>query len=68
MPPIFCAGAMTMRRRTVLRSIFRLAAPLGGAVAFRYEISKDGKTLTRTSRRFEPAGNPDTYVEVFKKQ
>lgn len=38
------------------------------AVTFRYEISKDGKTLTRTSQRFEPPGNPGTFIEVFEKQ
>jgi hypothetical protein len=38
------------------------------AVTFRYEISKDGKTLTRTSKRLEPPGYSGTFIEVFEKQ
>ena len=38
------------------------------AVTFRWEVSKDGKTLTRTQKRFRPPEQAGTSVEIFQKQ
>ena len=38
------------------------------AVEFRWEVSKDGKTLTRTNKRFNPPEQAGTSTEIFEKQ
>ena len=38
------------------------------AVEFRWEVSRDGKTLTRTNRRVRPPEQAGTSIEVFEKQ
>ena len=38
------------------------------AVEFRWEVSQDGKTLTRTNRRVSPPRQAGTSIEVFEKQ
>jgi len=38
------------------------------AVEFRWEVSRDGKTLTRTNRRVRPPEQAGTSTEVFEKQ
>lgn len=38
------------------------------AVELRWEVSRDGKTLTRTQRRFSPPEQAGTSTEIFEKQ
>jgi len=38
------------------------------AVEFRWEVSRDGKTLTRTNKRLLPVDQAGISIEVFEKQ
>jgi hypothetical protein len=38
------------------------------AVEFRWEVSRDGKTLTRTNKRLLPLERAGTSIEIFEKQ